>query len=328
LSRGDLDYLVIATNTQFSNPTIDWVREWQAMHPRPKVKLWDSGHLERLLSKHPDVVLRLFSEALSMQGQMQALEQRFWNRLEYAPAGTLNKLWDARKDVEFTAMGWFALIANEFSNGDITKRSWGALLDAENTIEVLQIGLANIPYFAIRCTKTGSDQTAVIRSICYLILRALGMFPADALGKLVMDCIFPDGEADMPDEYKEIFLMPILDGLLSEMQDICTEDCARMTSLRNQTLTRDRDEIDTYWQRFDERDFSDEKEERDRYLLLERQDAPCIMGFTVNKDQGCPLFGTEPTLSNVADVLKVVQQVAHNRNGMAMEKLKSAPAKT
>jgi len=183
LSRGDLDYLVIATNTQFSNPTIDWVREWQAMHPRPKVKLWDSGHLERLLSKHPDVVLRLFSEALSMQGQMQALEQRFWNRLEYAPAGTLNKLWDARKDVEFTAMGWFALIANEFSNGDITKRSWGALLDAENTIEVLQIGLANIPYFAIRCTKTGSDQTAVIRSICYLILRALGMFPADALDR-------------------------------------------------------------------------------------------------------------------------------------------------
>jgi hypothetical protein len=27
--KEELDYLVIATNTQFSNPTRDWVKEWQ-----------------------------------------------------------------------------------------------------------------------------------------------------------------------------------------------------------------------------------------------------------------------------------------------------------
>lgn len=43
-----LDYVVIATNTQFSNPTRDWVKLRQAKHPRPRIKLWDHAQLERL----------------------------------------------------------------------------------------------------------------------------------------------------------------------------------------------------------------------------------------------------------------------------------------
>lgn len=73
-----LDYLVIVTNAQFSNPTRDWVKEWQKKHPVPKVQLWDKAQLERYLSRHPDVVLRLFSKALSLQGRYQAMESRFW----------------------------------------------------------------------------------------------------------------------------------------------------------------------------------------------------------------------------------------------------------
>ena len=49
-AKDNLDYIVIATNTQFSNPTRDWVKDWQQKYPRPKIKLWDSAHLERLLS--------------------------------------------------------------------------------------------------------------------------------------------------------------------------------------------------------------------------------------------------------------------------------------
>ena len=78
-ARSGLDYVVIATNAQFSNPTLDWVREWQSKYPRPKVKLWDRVQLERYLSRHPEVVLRLFSGALSLEGRCHALEARFWN---------------------------------------------------------------------------------------------------------------------------------------------------------------------------------------------------------------------------------------------------------
>lgn len=38
-SRTDLDFIVVATNTQFSNPTRDWVQVWQAGRGRPKVKI-------------------------------------------------------------------------------------------------------------------------------------------------------------------------------------------------------------------------------------------------------------------------------------------------
>ena len=70
-AKDNLDYIVIATNTQFSNPTRDWVKDWQQKYPRPKIKLWDSAHLECLLSRHPEVALRLFSQALSIQGLVQ-----------------------------------------------------------------------------------------------------------------------------------------------------------------------------------------------------------------------------------------------------------------
>src|ERR1700731_1558686 len=125
-AKAGLDYLVVATNSQFSNPTRDWVKEWQATHPRPKVKLWDHAQLERLLSRHPEVVLRLFSQALSLQGRFQAMESRFWNRLEFVTPKTLGDLWKEREEIEFTAMGLFAAIVNEFANGSITYRPWGA----------------------------------------------------------------------------------------------------------------------------------------------------------------------------------------------------------
>lgn len=52
--------LVIVTNTTFSNPTRDWVSDWQSKNSSPKVRLWDKISLERFLSEQPTVVLRLF----------------------------------------------------------------------------------------------------------------------------------------------------------------------------------------------------------------------------------------------------------------------------
>lgn len=64
-------------------------------------------------------MLRLFSQALSLQGRLQALESRFWNKLEFVPPNTLADIWKARTtdDVKFTALAVFALVANEFANG-------------------------------------------------------------------------------------------------------------------------------------------------------------------------------------------------------------------
>jgi hypothetical protein len=61
----EIDVLVVVTNTTFSNPTRNWVKEWQRSHRRPTIKLWDKTELERLLCRYPEAVLRVFSKALT-----------------------------------------------------------------------------------------------------------------------------------------------------------------------------------------------------------------------------------------------------------------------
>jgi hypothetical protein len=321
--KAGLDYLVVATNTQFSNPTRDWVKEWQAMHPRPKVKLWDHAHLERLLSRHPEVVLRLFSEALSLQGRFQAMESRFWNRLEFVTPKTLADLWKAREEIELTTMGIFAAIVNEFANGNITSRPWGAVLNAE-VLHVLQGGFVNVSYLIMRCFKAGGDQKPICRALSYLILCALDFASVTDVTELVTESIYRGKGNTMPDEVKEILLMPVADQLLSEMQDVCSSDCSRISvGLHRQTLrTADKDEVDDYWLRLEPAGVPVVEDPR-RYLLIERNDAPCNVGFPVDQDAGCPLFRFEPSAKNIDEFLGIIKRVAAFRKAQATEKRRS-----
>lgn len=325
-AKGGLDYVVIATNTQFSNPTRDWVKEWQKNSPRPKVKLWDSAHLERLLSRHPEVVLRLFSEALSLDGQFQALESRFWNKLEFVSSPTLKKLWTARAEAEFTAMGLFALITNEFANGSIAHRPWGAVLNTESLTEVLHIGLVNVPYLMMRASKAGVEQTPLIRAFAYLILCAIDQFPAEDVAELVINLITRGKPNNFPENVQSYLLMPIADQLLSEIQDICSADCTRILAFNRQTLTEDKDEIEEYWLRLDPTSI-EESEEPKKHLRIEAYNEPCQVGFPVDKEHDCPLFGIEPSVQNFSELLVIIKRVAAYRKAQAADKRDADAAK-
>lgn len=320
-ARDDLDVLVIATNTQFSNPTRDWVKDWQETHRRPKVKLWDKEHLERLLSRHPAVVLRLFSDALSVQGHVQAMEARFWNRLEYSPPGQLEKIWKDRNTLEFSAMSLFAAIASEFSSGSITKRPWAAILETNYLIKTLHMALVNVSYLVLKSMKSGTDQSPMIRAVCYLLMAALRDMEPEAAAELVNVSLYRGKEDEMPEEVRSLLLMPIIDQLLSELQDVCSDDCRRMSVVNGASLTQSADEIATYWERFDLKSSeSGEEEQEGRRLLLETTDAPCIVGFPVGPDVSCPLFGVEPTTRNLAEVLGIAKRVIAFRKLQAAEK--------
>lgn len=314
-AKGNLDCVVIATNTQFSNPTRDWVKEFQAKHPRPKIKLWDSGHLERLLSRHPEVVLRLFSEALSVDGRFKAMESRFWNKFEYVHAQSLKMLWKAKDELELSELGVFAAIVNEFANGSIVARPWGAILDQRSLLSVLHLGLVNLPYLALRGTKGGIDQGPITRAFVYLILCALDALPSENVGQLIKDSLLPQVE-DAPSEVKEMLFGPIADQLLSELQDVCSSDCVRLMSLNRQTLTEDADEVETYWSRFAPEGVPEDTEPK-RFLRIEKNDAPCKVGFSVDKDHGCPLFAAEASVASMEDLLMVVKRVAAFRTAEA-----------
>jgi hypothetical protein len=318
LAIAELDYIAIATNTQFSNPTRDWVKEWRAGHPRPKVKLWDRSQLERYLTRHPEVVLRLFSEALSIQGRFQAMESRFWNKFEYVTPGALAAIWKAREELNVSAMGIFAAVVNEFANGSIIHRPWAAILESSGLVEVLHMGLINLGYVRKRAIKAGVEQTPILRAYAYFILAALDVLPAENVQRLVFDSITLGQGEDMPKSIQEFLLMPIMDVLLSEIQDVCSSDCRRMSSLDRSFLTDGEDEVENYWLRLEAPGLDEPKEKR--ILRIESFKEPCVVGFPVNEKTHCPLFLQEPTVKNVGELLAIIKSVVTFRKRQAADK--------
>jgi hypothetical protein len=318
LARKDLAWIVIATNTQFSNPTRDWVREWQERHPLPKVALWDHVTLERYLSEHPQVVLRLFSEALSHDGKMRAMGSRFWNKLEYVDPKLLDALWQRREEEPIDGMALFAAIVNEFAHGDITRRPWGGALAAVSVLGLLEIGLQNMTYLSIRAHRAGVEMRPIIRTIVYLLLIVLEHIPAKTVTTIVEDLIYRGQKDEWPDYVREMLILPVARQLHSEMHDICTADCRRMMGLRRRTLSEDKDELETYWLRFEPDGLSEERVTR--YAWIEATREPCVVGFKTDEKRSCPLVRFEPKIDNVGDLLRIAKKVAAFRKKQAPKK--------
>lgn len=312
-----VDYIVIVTNTHFSNPTRDWVKEWQKKHSKPKVKLWDCTQLERLLSQHPEVVLRLFSEALSLQGQLQSLENRFWNKFEFVGPKTLIDLWKCRKEVELSEMAIFAIIINEFANGDIVRRPWGAVLGPKLLLKTLVIGLFNLGYLAMRGHIVGISERLLARTFTYLILCMLDILPPNEVAELIMTGINRGEEVDMPEYVQELLLGPIADQMLSEMQDVCASDCKRITAFDRSTLVENKDAIDNYWSRFHDNGANEPAEKMT--VLLEKLDEHCKVGFSVDKNNHCPLFQIQATPKNISEFMGIIFRVAAFRKKQAIK---------
>lgn len=321
-----LDYVVIVTNTTFSNPTRDWVKEWQKTHPHPKVRLWDHTSLERFLSRHPDVVLRLFAEALSPTGRLKAVEQRFWNLFEFSTQKALIDLWEQRNAIEGGPLAIFALIVNEFANGDIVARPWAATLDNAQLTEVLLLSLTNVPYLVLRGLKAGIEQKHILRALAYLVMAGLERETPEKIAKLISGAFSRDGQA-FPDHVQEVLLLPILDQLLSELQDVCGSDCERMTLLDRSALTEDRDEIEDYWLRLELHEAKEDGKKRTT-IRLEKYDAPCKVGFKTDKDHDCPLFAATPSLADFDALLSMLKRVIGFRKAQAAAQRKAPASKS
>lgn len=318
LGQGDLAYLVVVTNTTFSNPTRDWVRQWQLTHPRPRVRLWDRDTLERLLSKHPAVVLRLFSEALSPVGLLKATQERFWNKLEYTPVRALMSFWVAREIIEIGAIERFALIANEMAHGSIADRPWAAQAKPEVLLQTLHMGLVNTPYLRLRGIKMGIDPNPIYAALTHLILVALQRVTPSSLAEFVLEAVGKrEGDA-FPEDVTTMLLAPVLDQLAGEMQDICSADCVRMLCCEPAWLVGDEKPLETYWRRFDPKGGAEGEEPR-QLLRIEKNDAPCKVGYAVDKDNPCPLFDVEPSIGNLAEFLAIIERVSGFRLAQARE---------
>lgn len=318
-AQSDLAYLVVVTNTTFSNPTRDWVKTWQSSHLRPKVKLWDHETLERLLSRHPTVVLRLFSEALSPEGLLKVAQQRFWDKLEYTPVRALQSFWAARDTIEIDPLERVALIANELAHGSIIDRPWAAHADLAQLLAALQIALVNMLYLRVRASKIGIDEEPISAAVAHIILVLLRRLHAGDVAEIVLKSVGQRDEKIFPDKVIEMMLMPILNRLAGEMQDVCSADCMRVLGTDATTLVGVDDPVEVYWRRFDPAGTPADAPAKS-FLRLESLAAPCKVGFPVGQERGCPLYEIEPTTKNVTEFLTVVERVLEFRLAEAKAK--------
>ena len=297
--NSNVDVVVIATNTNFSNPTRGWVKEMQRDNPRPIIKLWERTELEKLCSENPVAVIRLYSKALSNQGKLDVAKTKFWDYASFTDEPTLKKLWKVKSELDFTPHALFALISSEVANGDVNKRSWGVYIDEDTLLRSLAKGLINFMYLV----EMGVRQYPIIKSLAYLVLIATKRVGVDSISNVlttVRDDV--DGE-EVPEQIRKIILQPVIEVLSRELVDVCSRNCSRVCTGLSELTEK---EVEEYWNRLT---LKEEGEEDEFILTIESYNKPCMVGFSVNKDVSCPLCNVEKPEENLSSFLEIVNKV-------------------
>nr|MBV6631387.1 restriction endonuclease [Oceanococcus sp. HetDA_MAG_MS8] len=303
-----VDVVVIATNTQFSNPTRDWVKEWQANHPRPVVKLWEKTELENLCSKNPLAVIRLHKEALSPQGRVEVVSAKLWDYATFSDGPALRSIWEKRDKISVDERSLFALVASELANGNIASRNWTSVASNEVLVANLCNGLVNFLYLAFRANDHGARQDPLIGAITYLVQISLLRVGKDTTTALLTNAWESVDGRDYPQEVRNIILEPVLGTLQAELEDVCVSDCSRV--MADAQVLSDK-EVESYWDRFGPGGEGDG--EPKRHLRLESYDRPCKVGFDVGKEQSCPLCAMERPHESIDEFMEVVERVTKFR---------------
>lgn len=307
----EVDVLALVTNTHFSNPTKDWVREWQAAHPRPRIHLWERQKLEKLLSERPEVVVRLFAEALSPQGRLEVVRSRFWNYAWYADRPSLQTLWAHRAELKWEDPSWLAAVVSERANGSITHRPWASAVPSQELLHLLGFALVNLPYFFGRAARNGVQDAPYVRGVAYLALAALDRHTVEDVHD-VLENVWDHTDGDRyPSEARDHVARIVIGQLVAELQDVCIEKCRRVD---RDPMELSEDEIRRYWGRLQPAASAPSEEDEDRRtLMIENSQRPCDVGFPVGTDRYCPLVALG-SKSGLADTLAILKHVVDFRH--------------
>lgn len=309
-----VDVLLIATNSQFSNPTRDWVKQWQETNPLPVICLWDRYDLERHVSKHPAVAVRLFADALSNQGRLEVLRSQFWNAYYFPEETDLKRVWRYRRELEWHPESLLAVLAGEIMNGDIGKRPWAMDIDDSMLCRLILCGLLNIPYFYLHATRIRSSNKPYWSALVHLILVALDRFTVGSVMNL-FDITWKCYKNTPSEEVKQIILSRIVLRLRAELGDVCLSDCSRVSRIPSDPEVLDKNRIEVYWDQLrlptnETVKPVNEKPTNDAIFFIELFDTPCKVGFELNKEHRCPfMLEQEEETIDWGQMLTVFQQV-------------------
>lgn len=281
-----VDILVIVTNTQFSNPTLDWVNSWNTQGNKPKTRLWDRSTLERHLINRPEVVARFFSNALSTQGRLEFVRSQFWNQLQLAEGTLLKLFWKERKQLEWDSQALIAVILSEVANGSIGDRAWASTLTNEDLQDTFASVLINGPSILLRSHRTGNDMRGYTETLTYLLLTMLVRFKADSVADYIQTVWDGTDAESLPEDVRDAFVAPMINRLETEVFDICQSDCFRVST---EPKLLNEKQIENYWDRLKVQDSKSEEEDKPIFFM-EAFKIPCKVGFKSSQKHGCPFL--------------------------------------
>jgi len=311
--RDGLDVFVFCTNSRFTNPTRDWVTEWQAAHPRPKIRLWDRDHLARMVRQHPTVAARVLPDALDDVQRLELLLDRFRSLGETPALPDLEYFWvhpdvvGALDQVE-DRVGAIAMFAYTEGDEGLVERPWATLIGTdpgEVRTAVLEAAIG-LPLLQIRPLSRPLDGVRNTATSAYLVLAVMHQLEAAELfemlhspgdfveGQFAATFAKPSGAA----AWRQI-TSAVVQRIQAELEDVCGADCRRVDAEPNvfpSHLVGKR-----YWRRFG---LGEPPE--DRRLIIESYREPCVVGLDVNENRSCPLLAEpELTLERVTELQRI-----------------------
>lgn len=181
-------------------------------------------------------------------------------------------------------------------------RSWPLLLDPENLAEALVLGLVNLPYLLGRAEPHGSSWDTLLAGLRLMVGSALLRLPPDVVGSLVTDpwehCEGEGPSSETRAGFVDSLVVPLLRSLRDEFGDVCSTDCARVST---DPIILDAHLADSsYWDRYIVEVESAETDPR--VLRIEQLDANCNVGFALDSTHSCPFLRENVELAEALDL--------------------------
>lgn len=284
------DVVVIATNSRFTNPTRDWVRDHVQRHPAPAVSLWDRDHLDRLVRAHPTVAARVLPEALSNLDRLTLLISRFEDLGEEPTTVDLDYFWERREWLSMQEPMLLARAIAMFLYREGTAlprlRAWWRLISESAAPHALLIGLIQLPDQASDLDAPRPlEQVRTLAAASRLLLASLRLLPDDDAYDMTLNPWKYTNHADIQEEDLEAWrhgaLAPALAFSQAELLGPCADDCNRVMADK----VHESEPLATpkWWNLV----FGRDERIDERQLVFEDFDASCVVGADVAS--GCPL---------------------------------------
>jgi len=306
--RKDKDFMVIVTNSTISNPTLDWVREFQQEHVIPKAIIWQGHELERLLRRNPRTLARFLPLSLSFSGRCKVMESKFSNLMMLPSGDELSELWSKKDRLEDNYILTLAAVLTEQAYGDLTMRPWGMAISKEHLFYTTGASMMDFWSLASKYDAFNRDQSTLMEGMVYLIGCVAVRTNAETAATLLYEpeSLF-EVDYEMPTELNFKRYEPLYQLLFDQLAEQCSTAnyCSKLSYLK---FSRSKSKIiypdgNLFFRRYLAPQKIDTNEDaKEGILIINSKEHECELGL-IAPNQRCPLGETEEETPKTKEAL-------------------------